>query len=247
MKVLVIGSRGKMGALVKSILETDPVVEIVYGFDQKEMTSETTFQTFTTLPKVDVIIDYSHPSLLSNILSYAFTNKTPLVIATTGYNANQEKEIIEMSQVLPIFKSSNYSFGVEVISQMLKQISSFLEADYDIEIVEKHHHLKVDAPSGTSLHLANTINQSLHVKKEIVNGHQTKRLENQLGIHAVRGGSIVGEHTVMFLGQDEIIEISHVAQSKAIFAYGSIKAAKFMIGKNAGLYKMNDLFKELKQ
>ena len=247
MKVLVIGSKGKMGALVKTLLEADQGVDLVYGLDQHEISSKTTFQTFSDLPKVDVIIDYSHPSLLSNILSYAKQNSTPLVIATTGYSSLQEEEILTMSQVLPIFKSSNYSFGVEVVTQVLKQISSVLEADYDIEIVEKHHHLKVDAPSGTSLHLANTINQSLLDKKEIVNGHQGKRAENELAIHAVRGGSVVGEHTVMFLGQDETIEISHIAQSKSIFAYGSIKAAKFLVGKKAGLYKMNDIFKELRQ
>lgn len=245
MKVLVIGSKGKMGALVESLLKNDSSVEMVYGFDQKEDLSHQTFNSFSSIPKVDVAIDYSHPSLLSDILAYGLKNQIPLVIATTGYSDAQEKEILEASQKLPIFKSSNYSFGVEVVSQVLKQISSFLEADYDIEIVEKHHHLKVDAPSGTSLHLANTINESLQVKKNIVNGHQNKRLDNELAIHAIRGGSVVGEHSVYFLGQDEVIEISHVAQSKAIFAYGSIKAAKFIMDKKPGMYKMKDIFKEL--
>ncbi len=245
MKVLVIGSKGKMGALVKSILEADSSVDKVYGFDQNEENSVSTFDSLASVPSVDVAIDYSHPSLLPSILNFATTHKIPLVIATTGYTENQENEILELSKVLPVFKSSNYSFGVEVVSQVLKQISSFLESDYDIEIVEKHHHLKVDAPSGTSLHLANTINESLKVKKEIVNGHQGKRTKNELAIHAVRGGSVVGEHQVLFLGKDETIEISHIAQSKAIFAHGSIKAAKFIIGKKPGLYKMKDIFKEL--
>jgi len=245
MKVLVIGSKGKMGALVESILKSDSSIEMVYGFDQKEGNSSETFSSFSNIPKVDVAIDYSHPSLLIDILTFVSSHKIPLVIATTGYSESEEKEILEMSQKLPIFKSSNYSFGVEVVSQVLRQISSFLESDYDIEIVEKHHHLKIDAPSGTSLHLANTINESLAVKKDIINGHQGKRSKNELAIHAIRGGSVVGEHSVYYLGQDEVIEISHVAQSKAIFAYGSIKAAKFIVGKKPGMYKMKDIFKEL--
>ena len=245
MRVLIVGSKGKMGALVQSILEADSNKFEVFGFDQKEINSPHSFNTFSSIPKVDVIIDYSHPCLLNDILAFANKYQTPLVIATTGYNEAEENEIVKASQTLPIFKSSNYSFGVEVISQMLSQISSYLESDYDIEIVEKHHHLKVDAPSGTSLHLANKINESLHVKKEIVNGHQGKRSDNELAIHAVRGGSVVGEHTVMFLGKDESIEISHIAQSKAIFAHGSIKAAKFLIDKKPGLYKMKDIFKEM--
>ncbi len=245
MRALVIGSKGKMGALVKSLLEADQTVKEVFGFDKTEIESTTCFNSFSGLPQVDVIIDYSHPSLLTSILSYAFKHKTPVVIATTGYQTFQDQEILEASKEIPIFKSSNYSFGVEILSQALKFVSSFLETDYDIEIVEKHHHLKLDAPSGTSLHLANTINESLQVKKEIVNGHQGKRIENELAIHAIRGGSVVGEHTVIFLGKDEVIELTHIAQSKAIFAYGSIKASKFMIGKTPGLYKMSDLFREL--
>ena len=245
MKILVIGSKGKMGALVESILKNDSSVETVYGFDQKEGLSGLSFNSFASIPKVDVAIDYSHPNLLTDLLAYGLNTQTPLVIATTGYSDSQEDQILEASQSLPIFKSSNYSFGVEVVSQVLKQISSFLEADYDIEIIEKHHHFKVDAPSGTSLHLANTINESLQTKKNIVNGHQGKRFDNELAIHAIRGGTVVGEHSVYFLGQDEVIEISHIAQSKAIFAYGSIKAAKFIIGKKPGMYKMKDIFKEL--
>jgi len=231
--------------LIASILKSDSSVKEVFGFDQKEEESSHSFNAFDNIPIVDVAIDYSHPSLLSDILYYGLKSKTPLVIATTGYTLEQEKEIVEASQNIPIFKSSNYSFGVEVVTQVLKQISSSLETDYDIEIVEKHHQHKVDAPSGTALHLANTINESLQVKKEIVNGHQGKRLSHELAVHSIRGGSVVGEHSVYFLGQDEVIEISHVAQSKAIFAHGSIKAAKFIIGKKPGLYKMKDILKEL--
>ncbi|MDO9629610.1 MAG: 4-hydroxy-tetrahydrodipicolinate reductase, partial [Acholeplasmataceae bacterium] len=201
MKILIIGSKGKMGALVKSTLEKESLYYQVFGYDQNEINTEMTFNSFSSLPIVDVIIDFSHPSLLKDILFYAQKNATPLVIATTGYTKEQEKEIAEVSQKLPIFKSSNYSFGVEVMSQALKLVSSYLEADYDIEIIEKHHHLKIDAPSGTSLHLANIINDALKTKKEIVNGHIGKRSENELAIHAIRGGSVVGEHTVMFLGQ----------------------------------------------
>lgn len=245
MKVLVIGSKGKMGSLVKSILASDPRISQVYGYDKQEDLTNHTFHSFSNLPTCDVVIDYSNPSLLTDILQYALNNKTPLVIATTGYSEEDEKKIVLASQSVAIFKSANYSFGVEVVTQVLKSISSVLVDDYDIEIIEKHHHMKVDAPSGTSLHLAKTMNDAIDAKKEVVNGHQGKRNPNTLAIHAVRGGSVVGEHTVTFFGQDETIEISHIAQSKSIFAHGSIKAAKFIIGKTPGLYKMSDLFKEL--
>ncbi len=238
MKVLVLGSKGKMGEVVIGLLKNEPTVDEVYGLDRRDV-----FQSFEDIPKVDVIIDFSHPSLLKDMLDYAVSHKTPIVIATTGYNESEIKQIEEASQHIPIFKSANYSFGVAAISYALKKLSPMLEHDFDIEIIEKHHEHKVDAPSGTSLYLAEVINKSLEKRKTVINGHQGKKSHEDLAIHAVRGGSIVGEHQVIFAGEDEVIELTHIAQSKKIFALGAMKAAQFIKGQKAGLYNMDDLFK----
>lgn len=238
MNALVVGSKGKMGEVVIDLLKKDTSFHEVYGMDKQDI-----YQSFDQVPKVDVIIDFSHPSLLNDLLAYAVKTKTPLVIATTGYSATDLELINQASQEVAIFKSANYSFGVAALSFALKQLSPMLEKDFDIEIIEKHHQHKVDAPSGTSLHLAEVINQSLLERKTVINGHQGKKSTQDLAIHALRGGSIVGEHQVIFAGEDEVIELTHMAQSKKIFAYGAIKAALFIQGKKPGLYNMDDLFK----
>lgn len=238
MSVLVVGSKGKMGEVIIDLLKKDASFGEVYGLDKHDA-----FKTFEQAPKVDVIIDFSHPSLLNELLSYAIKQHIPVVIATTGYDANDLKVIKEASQKIAIFKSANYSFGVAALSYALRKLSPLLEPDFDIEIIEKHHHHKVDAPSGTSLHLAEVINQSLVDRKTVINGHQGKKDKNDLAIHALRGGSIVGEHQVVFAGEDEVIELTHIAQSKKTFAYGALKAASFIQGKKPGLYNMDDLFK----
>ncbi len=244
MNVLITGASGKMGSLVKGLLEKDMFFNEVYGFDRVENKEENIFSNLSHIPKVNVIIDFSTPLLLDELIKYSSKNHIPLVIATTGYTEIQKKLIEETSQTIPIFYSANYSYGVAIITEVLKQVSAKLERDFDIEIVEKHHHHKLDAPSGTSLHLAHAINSSLQSKKEIVNGHQGQRKPQELAIHAVRGGSIVGEHQVIFAGLDEVIEITHSAQSKSIFAHGAMKAAKFIINQKKGFYTMNDLIKE---
>jgi 4-hydroxy-tetrahydrodipicolinate reductase len=244
MNVLITGASGKMGSLIKGLLEKDTFFNEVYGFDRIENKDENIFSNLSRIPNVHVIIDFSTPLLLDELIEYSTKNNVPLVIATTGYTEIQKKRIEEASQTIPIFYSANYSYGVAIITEVLKQVSAKLERDFDIEIVEKHHHHKLDAPSGTSLHLAHAINSSLKSKKEIVNGHQGQRKPLELAIHAVRGGSIVGEHQVIFAGLDEVIEITHNAQSKSIFAHGAIKAAKFIIHQKKGFYTMNDLIKE---
>lgn len=245
MRVLVIGSNGKMGALTKSILEKDASIEAVYGFDQTASHDTLTFNRFDEVPKVDVAIDFSTPKIIYDILKYSKKNHVPLVIATTGFTEKDTMAIESHAQHTPVFISANYAFGVAVLSEILRHVSQTLSADFDIEIIEKHHHHKVDAPSGTSLHLAQVINRSIETPKNIINGHQGKRQKEDLAIHAMRGGSIVGEHQVIFAGQDETIELTHIAQSKSIFAYGAIKAARFMMEqKQARLYSMTDLFKE---
>ena len=245
MRVLVIGSNGKMGALTKSILEKDASVEAVYGYDQTANQDTLTFNRFDELPHVDVAIDFSTPKIICDILEYSKKNQVPLVIATTGFSESDKTAIENHAQHTPVFISANYAFGVAVLSEILRHISQTLSADFDIEIIEKHHHHKVDAPSGTSLHLAQVINSSIESPKNIINGHQGKREREDLAIHAMRGGSVVGEHQVIFAGQDETIELTHIAQSKSIFSYGAIKAAKFIMEqKQARRYDMTDLFKE---
>jgi len=245
MRVLVIGSKGKMGSLTKSILESDTTVEAVYGFDTLEDMRDHVYSDFNKVPKIDVAIDFSTPRLLESMLAFSIERNLPLVIATTGYSDTEKALIVAHSKTHPVFMSANYAFGVAILSEVLRQISATLEKDFDIELIEKHHHHKIDAPSGTSLHLAQTINDSLRKPKTIVNGHQGKRDNDQLAIHALRGGSIVGEHQVIFAGPDETIELTHIAQSKSIFAYGAIKAARFILKQNkAKLYDMKDLFKE---
>lgn len=244
MNVLVTGASGKMGSLIKGFLENDAHFNHVYGFDRIENLEDHVFSNLSLVPKIDVIVDFSTPLLLETIITYAKSNHIPLVIATTGYTDAQKQLIYESSKMIPIFYSANYSYGVAIITEILKQVSAKLESDFDIEIVEKHHHHKLDAPSGTSLHLADAINSSLKSKKEIINGHHGQRKPFELAIHAVRGGSLVGEHQVIFAGHDEVIEITHSAQSKAIFAHGAIKAVKFITHQKNGLYTMTDLLKE---
>jgi len=244
MNVLITGASGKMGSLIKGLLEKDTIFNHVYGFDQMIDQEHHIYSDLSSIPQVDVIIDFSTPHLIKTLIQYATTNQIPLVIATTGYTDAQKQLIHEAANIIPIFYSANYSYGVAILTEVLKQVSAKLESDFDIEIVEKHHHHKLDAPSGTSLHLAEAINSSLKIKKEIINGHQGQRKHSELAIHAVRGGSLVGEHQVIFAGQDEVIEITHSAQSKAIFAHGAIKASKFLIHQKKGLYTMTDLLKE---
>jgi len=241
MNVTLVGSNGKMGSLMKELLKKDQTIKVIYEVDREGAT----YHELSEVPKSDVLIDFSHPSLIEEILNYGLKHKTPLVIATTGHKAEQLEMIKQASLALPIFMSANYSFGIEVVSHVLRQISKLLVPEFDVEIIEKHHHHKIDAPSGTSKHLAKTIIQSVQTPLVEVNGHQTKREKNDLAIHAVRGGSIVGDHTVVFAGPDETIEISHHAQSRSIFAYGALKAMFWIVHQESGFYQMKDLLKEL--
>lgn len=188
----------------------------------------------------DVIIDFSHPSYLDMILAYVKKHNAPLVVATTGYTPEQIAQIKETAKANPIVYTANFSLGVTVMEEVLRQIAPILEDSFDIEVIEKHHNKKVDAPSGTAKMLVNALN--VDNKYEEVHGRQGMRKRaKEIGIHAVRGGSIVGEHSVIFAGEDEVLEIKHEAHSKHIFANGAIKAASFLVGKEAGLYNMNDV------
>ena len=198
--------------------------------------------------KPDVIIDYSNPASLDNLLSYCLTNGVPVVLATTGYNEEQMAKITAASSQIPVFFSWNMSMGINLLVELSKKAAAFLGEQFDIEIIEKHHNQKIDAPSGTALMIANGINETFDNTKQYVydrHSQRKKREKKEIGIHAVRGGTIVGEHEVIFAGKDEVITLSHSAASRSVFAVGSINAAVFIKNRTAGIYDMSDVLKEL--
>lgn len=247
-KIILSGANGKMGRVIQNVVSLRDDCEIVAGVDLN--TESTSFPVYADIneitEKADVIIDFSNPVLLDNLLAYSKANKMPLVIATTGYDDNQKAQINDASKECPIFFTYNMSMGINLVANLAKKAVSVLGSDFDIEIIEKHHNQKIDAPSGTALMLADAICDEIdndmkyeydrHSKRE-------KRTKNEIGLHAVRGGTIVGEHDIMFCGRDEIITLSHSARSKEIFAVGAVNAAVYMNGKDAGLYDMAELIK----
>ena len=249
LKILLSGCGGAMGRMIAKLISEKENVCIAAGVDMFPP-KDTDFPVFESYDACDVpcdvIIDFSHPDALIPLLSYAVGKNLPAVLCTTGLSDAQTEEIKAASKKTALFKSANMSLGVNLLTGLLKQAAVFLKG-FDIEIIEKHHNKKVDAPSGTALMLAEGINEALGGEKEFKHGRHgtdTKRQQNEIGIHAVRGGTIVGEHQVHFIGPDEIIEIRHTALSKAVFAEGAIHAAEFIAGKPAGMYDMQDMLKK---
>lgn len=249
MNILIWGLGGKMGKIVKSIVDETEGLTLVGGVDKFADPTQFNVPVFRNAieinTKVDVLIDFSRPDALTEILSYATSNKVACVLCTTGYSDEQENQIKEVSKIIPIFRSSNMSIGVNLMVELCKKAAQLLGNDFEVEIIEQHHNQKVDAPSGTALTIANAINEEFNNSKTFIYGRSSKnqkRDRNEIGIHAVRGGTIVGKHDALFIGQDEIVTIAHEAQSKAVFAKGAVRAAIF-IGQNkeAGLYNMKDL------
>ncbi len=246
-KIILSGSGGKMGQAVKRTVAECPECCIVAGIS-KNLADSDLFPTFTSPGKVnvdaDVIIDFSNPELLDSLLTFATYKKIPIVICTTGFSQEQINKIKDAAKLIPIFFSGNMSLGINLLIELAKKATLVLGANFDIEIIERHHNQKVDAPSGTALMIADAI-KSTCVKdyKYTYDRHpyRSARSSNEIGIHSVRGGTIVGEHEVSFAGKDEVITISHSAQSKEIFAVGAVNAAKFLVSKPAGLYCMSDL------
>ena len=237
-----------MGKEVFARIIENKDLQIVCGFDREEDFSQI-FPIYSKLSdiveSIDVIIDFSHPSMTMEVLNYAKENHVPMVIATTGFNEEQEKSIKQYSKEIPIFKSANMSFSINLMCKLLKEIAPLL-SDSDIEITETHHRNKKDAPSGTALLLANKINESLGNKMNYVfDRHELsqKRGDNEIGISSIRGGNIVGEHAVQFFSDFETFEIKHTCHSRSVFADGAVKAALYMIGKQVGLYTMDDLIR----
>ena len=227
---IIIHGTGTMSSILKSVAEAEEDLEIT-GFAD-ELTEE----------KGDIIIDFSHFSRIPNMLNFAVNNNIPIVICTTGYDDKILSQIKEASSKIPILLSSNTSIGINLMNDLVSKMAENLNG-FDIEIIETHHNKKVDSPSGTAKTLFNAINQTLENKMNLINGREGnhKRDKNEIGIHSIRGGSVVGEHRVIFYGDDEAIEIKHSAMSKKIFVYGAIKAAKFLIGKKPNLYGMKDV------
>lgn len=244
--ILLSGYSGKMGKNVISFSDNFDDVEVVAGVDK--FPTDASFPTFTSFDDVnvdfDVIVDFSNASALDCLLGFIDRVKKPAVICTTGFTAEQTEKINQYGKKVPIFFSANMSMGVSLLAQLSAEAAKVLGETFDIEIVEMHHNQKVDAPSGTALMLADEISKSLKTTPRYEfdrHSKRAKREKNEIGISSVRGGTIVGEHEVIFAGTDEVIKLSHSAYSKALFANGAINAARFLVGKEPRIYNMKDL------
>ena len=247
-KMLLHGCNGRMGHVVADLAKDDADIEVVAGVDAFGESSYP-FPVFKSLAecnvKADVIIDFSNASAVDALVDYSTASKVPVVLCSTGLSTEQLDKVNEASKKVAILRSANMSVGVNALMKVLKQVAPlFAAAGFDIEIVEKHHNQKLDAPSGTAIALADAINGSLNNEYEYVydrSQRREKRPEKEIGISAVRGGTIVGDHDVIFAGLDEVVTVSHRAYSRAIFGKGAIQAAKFLAGKGAGMYDMSDV------
>ena len=248
-RVLVNGSNGKMGQEVIKLISKSSEFYLFGGLDKckKGNLNYRIYSSITDLThlndKPDVIVDFSVPDASLAVLSYAKNIKIPIVIATTGFSNDNQKLINECSKNIPIFQSANMSFDINIMKNTVANLATLLTDD-DIEIVETHHNSKLDSPSGTAMMLADSINRKSGNKYTyIFNRHENrqKRSKNEIGFSSIRGGNIVGEHSVLFFSDDESLEVKHIAYSRAVYAKGALKAAKFIINKPAGFYTMNDL------
>jgi 4-hydroxy-tetrahydrodipicolinate reductase len=239
---------GKMGQTTARVAGNSPEFVISAGYDLVPAAQAQTYPVFNSIklcpPDCDVIIDFSSPQNLTAILEYALEHKLPLVLATTGLTEDQQKQLADASGQIAVFQSANMSLGANLLMTLAQTAAQALETGYDIEIVEKHHNQKVDAPSGTALSVAQAINSALSAQRDYRFERQSrreKRPADEIGIHAIRGGTIVGDHTVIFAGLDEVIEITHKAASRDIFAAGALRAASFIVRQNPGLYNFQSL------
>lgn len=247
-KIIMHGCNGKMGQTISNIVTGDEQAEIVAGIDVYDEILNT-YPVFKSIKDcdvtADVIIDFSTAAAVDDLLEYSIAKQIPVVLCTTGLSEEQLLKVEETAKKVAVLKSANMSLGINTIMKLLQDAAKvFGTAGYDIEIVEKHHNLKLDAPSGTALALADSINDAMNHQYEYIydrSGRRQKRDAKELGISAVRGGTIVGEHEVLFAGTDEVIEIKHTAYSKAVFAKGAVEAAKFLAGKAPGHYEMSDV------
>lgn len=247
-RMIMHGCNGKMGQVISSICQEDSHIQIVAGIDPYDGIKNT-YPVFQRIEdcgvEADVVVDFAAASAVDGLLEYCVHHQLPVVLCTTGLSEEQNRKVEEAGRKIAVLKSANMSLGINVLMEILQQAARILApAGFDMEIVEKHHNQKVDAPSGTALALADSINEALgnsYRYKYDRTQERKKREKNEIGVQAVRGGSIVGEHEVIFAGLDEVIEIRHTAYSKGIFGKGAVEAAKFLAGKPAGRYDMKDV------
>lgn len=247
-KMIMHGCNGKMGQVITKIVKEDANAEIVAGID-KYMGIPNDYPVFESIDKcdveADVVIDFSNAAAVDGLLDYCVEKQVPVVLCTTGLSEEQLGKVQEASKKVAVLKSANMSLGVNMLLKLLQEATKILApAGFDIEIVERHHNQKVDAPSGTALAMADSINAAMNDEYTYTYDRsqvRQKREKKEIGISAVRGGTIVGEHEVIYAGEDEVIEFKHTAHSKAVFAKGAVEAGKFLKGKGAGLYDMKDV------
>ena len=246
--LIISGSNGRMGHVLEELCSTAPDLRVVAGFDILGP-SEREFPVFSTPTEfrghADVVVDFSHPAALTSLLDFCVQRKLPAVLATTGYTSEQLAAIEAAARSIPVFRSANFSLGVNVLAALVRQAAALLGEDFDVEIIERHHSKKIDAPSGTALLLAEALSSALPYKPEYIydrHGRWQPRDHREVGISSIRGGTIAGDHEVLFAGRDEILELRHSAQSREVFAVGALKAARFLSGcKTPGVYGMTDL------
>lgn len=247
-KIIMHGCNGHMGQVISGIVEKDPDAEIVAGIDIADQ-GKNSYPVFTDIDacqvEADAIIDFSSAKATDKLLEYSVARQIPVVLCSTGLSQEQLAKVEETSRKVAVLKSANMSLGINTLLKLVQDAAKVLAAaGFDMEIVEKHHRLKLDAPSGTALALADSINEAMDNQYHYVydrSQKREKRDDKEIGISAVRGGTIVGEHEIIFAGQDEVIEFKHTAYSKAIFGKGAVEAAKFLAGKPAGRYDMSDV------
>ena len=247
-KINMHGCNGHMGQVISGIVEKDPDAEIVAGIDIADQ-GKNSYPVFTDIDacqvEADAIIDFSSAKATDKLLEYSAARQIPVVLCSTGLSQEQLAKVEETSRKVAVLKSANMSLGINTLLKLVQDAARVLAAaGFDMEIVEKHHRLKLDAPSGTALALADSINEAMDNQYHYVydrSQKREKRDDKEIGISAVRGGTIVGEHEIIFAGQDEVIEFKHTAYSKAIFGKGAVEAAKFLAGKPAGRYDMSDV------
>lgn len=251
-KVIMHGCNGKMGQMISNIITAEEDIEIVAGVDASDHIKNT-YPVFASIAQcdaaADVVIDFCSAAAVDALLDYCVEKQIPCVLCTTGLSETQLAHVDEAAKKVAVLKSANMSLGVNMLLKLIKNAAQVLVgAGFDIEIVEKHHNLKVDAPSGTALALADSINEEFDNQFEYVydrSGKRERRTDKEIGISAVRGGTIVGDHDIIFAGEDEVITFSHRAYSKALFGKGAVQAAKFLKGKPAGKYDMKDVIGEV--
>ncbi len=245
-KILLSGACGMMGKKIADVVSKKDNMQIICGVDiAQQICDFPIYNSFDDIKEApDVIIDFSHVSVLEKLLKYACEKNIPCVIATTGFSQEQISAIRAASKKIPVFFTANMSLGVNLLCALAMKAASILGEDFDVEIIEKHHNQKLDAPSGTALMLANAVNSQFgdsYVYEYDRHSKRLKRPKKEIGIHSIRGGTIVGEHDVLFAGRDETVTLSHSATSKEVFAVGAVKAAEFLKDKEIGLYDMTDV------